>query len=324
MVTRRESVRLLGAAGLVHALGACSPASNKTDHPVTFASPAPVWWNAVPLIAEKHALYEGEHVKVDSFNVATGVKAKEAIVAGNAQIGVASPNAFSITTDRDLAKLRILGSITQSSSTVAIISRRPISEITRTRIGYVKGAISEFYLIAHLINTGQIDDYVSKKITLVALPPPGLLTAFEHGDIDSVSAWEPFASQIEALAKRRGEKVDVLRDPSLYIQHIFAVASEDALKTSRASVDRVVTALRKACEYIEANRPTVGNELERFFQFPAGFLTGGSVWPTVSFKYNRDREVILAALRRDLELAQHARTAQAGQAALDGVLRELI
>ena len=321
MISRRDGIRLLGlgAIGASGLLGCTRQPAAATQ--ITFASPAPVWWNAVPLIAQSHHLYSG--VEVRTFDVPTGVRSKEAIVSGNAESGVASPNAFSATTDTDLAKLKVLASITRSSSTVSIISRRPITELAQTRIGIVQGAISEFYLIAHLIQTNQLDAYRTNRIVRVSLPPPGLVSAFANRDVDSVSAWEPFASQIIAVARDRDEEVHILRDPNLYTQHILALASTDALNSNAAGVQGLLTGLREACTYIEENRPAVATELEQFFSFPSGFISEGEIWRDVAFDYNTDRSAIRAALLRDLELARLAGVAQATEQGLDGTLSEL-
>src|SRR4051794_6394475 len=145
MFRRREFLAASAAAAVSGSFSLTGCDIDKTD--VTFANPTPVWWNAVPIIAERHGFYASEKVNVVGFEVPNGVRSKQAIVDGNAQMGVASPNAIPTSTDLQLEKLRILASITQSNSTIALVSRKPVSEILNSRIGYVKGAISEFYLI---------------------------------------------------------------------------------------------------------------------------------------------------------------------------------
>lgn len=303
MLDRRQIVfgGGLAATSLVF-LSACG---GETD--VTFANPAPVWWNAVPLIAAERGFYAREGVNVLGFDVPTGVRSKQAIVDGNAQMGVASPNAISTSTDADLRHLKILATLTQSNSTVAILTRGAAADILNSRIGYVRGAISEFYLIAHLIKSGNLAAYRNHSLTLVDLPPPSLVTAFAHGDIDTAVAWEPFASQILQLPSDR--PITAIRDDSLYTQHIFALAHPALSPDLRG---RVVTALSKSSEYITQNRAAVAADLERYFRFPARFLSGSDVWDKVNFRFSREKTPILAALNRDLVLAQEAGVARTG------------
>jgi hypothetical protein len=304
--TRRESIIGAGAAlgFLTVPLAACVDGAST----ITFANPAPVWWNAVPLVAAQRGFYSAEGVTVLGFDVPTGVASKQAIIDGNAVMGVAAPNAISTSTDAELNRLKILGTLTQSANTIAILTRGLASNFLESRIGYVRGTVSEFYLIAYLAKIGQLERYHNGRLDLVNLPPPNLVTAFERRDIDTAVAWEPFGSQIQMLASSRG-RIEIIRDETLYTQHIFALASSDLEHGVR---DRVITALRKTAEFITANRPTVAADLERYFRFPSGFLSRGAIWPNVHFRFSQDRAPILQALNRDLDLAREAGVARSG------------
>jgi ABC-type nitrate/sulfonate/bicarbonate transport system substrate-binding protein len=257
---------------------------------------------------------------VQSFDVPTGVKSKEAIVDGNAMMGVCSPNAISITDDAQLAKLRILGSVMQSSSTVAIVARKPLNELPMQKIGFVPGAISEFYLIAYLQKAGLLDLYRDKRLSLTALPPPGLTTALAKRDVDAIVAWEPFAAQGEAALRSAGEPVFVARDETLYTQHILIVADSAADPTA---VDKVVAALRRTCENVTANRAAAAAELEKYFKFPPGYLLKSAVWSKVAFEFSADKSLIQSALARDLELARIAGIAKASEKQFATLLSKL-
>jgi ABC-type nitrate/sulfonate/bicarbonate transport system substrate-binding protein len=322
MHTRREFA-CLGAGAF--AAAAFLPAGCTQKNAVTFANPSPVWWNAVPLIAARHGFYDAENVQVLGFDVPTGVRSKQAIVDGNAAMGVASPNAISTSTDAALGALRILASITQSNSTVAIIIRAG-HDLLNSRIGYVQGATSEFYLLAYLIQTGQLDAYRlggngRRRLDLVNLAPPNLVTAFANRDIDVAVAWEPFASQIE-MSAQGADPVRVIRDESLYTQHIFALSDRQIGPDPR---QRVLKALRRAAEHISSNRAAVGAELEQFFQFPEGFLTRRPVWDKVNFRFSQNRDEVLAALNRDWNLAKGCGVAQtSGGRVFDDLVSEMV
>lgn len=277
----------------------------------------------MPLIAGQTDAYGAQALELQSFDVPTGVKSKEALVLNNAEVGVGALNAISITKDADLAKIRVLGSIMRSSSTIAIVSRKPLADLPAARIGYVEGTISEFYLIAQLRKAQQLDLYTQKKIELIALPPPGLAAAFANGDVDAVSAWEPFASQIEQSAIDAGQQVNVLRDPSLYNQQILILTSEAALTGNRTGVDKFVQALKGTSEYIGANRAEVAKSLEEYFGFPNNWLASGPIWPLVSFDFSADKAAIRTALIQDLELARLADVAEATEAGIDLALSAL-
>ena len=320
MLERRSVLIGMSSLGLGAAisLGGCGKADPGST--ISFANPSPVWWNAVPLIAGRRKLYNAEAVTVQSFDVPTGVKSKDAIVDGNAIMGVCSPNAISTTADNQLQRLRILGSVMQSSSTVAIVSRRPLEELTTLRIGYVQGAISEFYLIAYLQKAGLLDNYREKRLKLTRLTPPVLTTALNKGDVDAIVAWEPFATQGEAALRQRSEPVFVIRDDALYTQHILILARDTA---DPVASRKVVRALKRACDEISANRNAAAEELENYFHFPAGYLSKSPVWKKVAFNFVTDSAVIRAALDRDLELAAIAGIAKATAAAFPTLLSTL-
>lgn len=309
MFSRRDLLQLVPVAPLALSLPLASCTGQDA---ITFANPAPVWWNAVPLIAQRHNLYSKFGANVAGFDVPTGVRSKQAIVDGNAQMGVAAQNAISTSSDEELGKLHILASITQSNSTIAIVSRKPIAQLATTKIGYVRGSISEFYLVSHLLRTGQGQLHQGKQLELVDLAPPNLLPAFQDGQIDAAVAWEPFASQIEMAARKKGP-VHILRDPGLYNQHIFALASRSANADSRA---RVLQGLKAAAELIEANRARIADELETFFKFPKSFLSGSDVWEKTRFNYSVDKAAIAQALNTDLDLAKRVGVARTGGGAV--------
>jgi ABC-type nitrate/sulfonate/bicarbonate transport system substrate-binding protein len=301
MLSRRQVIAGAGAAAtpLLFTLDACS------NNGITFASPTPVWWNAVPLIAQRHHCYEAEHVTVAEFEVPNGVRSKQAIAEGNADMGVASANAISTSTDSELMRLKILASITQSRSTLAIMSHAGADPLVG-RIGYAKGTISEFYLIAYLLKIGKIDLYRQKRLQLINLPPPNLVTAFVRGDIDTAVTWEPFASQI-SRSFRPPQAVSEIRDEGLYAQHIFALSSTTTDVSKR---NAVLKGLKRASDYINQHRTDVASELEHFFKFPPGFLLHSRAWQEVSFSFSTDHQLIVSGLEQDLALAREAGVAK--------------
>lgn len=302
MIDRRLFVGgVLGFSGL--ALSGCK--GNKGT--VTFASPTPVWWNAVPLIADKDGFLEKTALNVMSFNVTTGVDSRKAVVEGNAQLGIAATNAISTATDEQLKNIQILGSITQTSATVSVISRKPLSEITKTVIGYVAGTISEFYLIAYLRSVDQLEAYTSGSLKLVKLPPSNLVTAFMQGDIDTVVPWEPFGEQIRMLATDARQKIEIHRKLDLYKQQIYLIARRDVDSEIQT---RMKKAMLDTCNYMTNNRPKIAATLESYFDFKKGFIGDSEIWDAVNYKFIDDKGVILEALQSDLQLAKLAGVAQ--------------
>ena len=253
--------------------------------------------------------YRKHGLDVMSFDVPTGVKSREAVVQGSAKLGIAAANAISTATDEQLAKIKILGSITQTSATVSIISREPIAQLdlNKATIGYVPGTISEFYLVAYLRSIGQLERYTSQSLKLIKLPPTSLITAFMEGDVTTVVPWEPFGEQIRILAADKKLEIDIFRQQELYRQQIYLISRRDAPAKVQDGIKR---ALKDSCDYIEKNRKSVAKKLEDDFKFKSGFLSNSDIWKSVSFKFIDDMNNIMSTLSGDLELAEIAEVAQ--------------
>lgn len=306
LIHRRQF--LVGGAA-VFGLAACGGRDSSASlGTVRYASPAPVWWNAPPLFASERNLYEPRSVTVRSFDVATGTRSKEAVVDGNAEVGVAAPNSFSTASSSQLSSMRILCNTMNSETTVSIVSRDDIINWETVRIGLVKGTIAEFYLISYLRSVGLLELYTSNRLTIVSLSPVGVVTAFESGEIDVASIWEPYASQI--AIKADGTPNNVIRDTNLYRQQIYLLSRKAVLNENGDAVLAVRDALADACGYIESDRSKAASELEDYFKFETGFLKNSSAWQGTTFAYSTDPTDMIEAMRQDFEIAKIAGVAQ--------------
>lgn len=267
---------------------------------ITFADPAPVWWNAVPLFARLDNYYG--NLEVNRLEVPTGVKSKDAVVAGNAEVGTAAVNAFTVSNAEQIQKLRVLASVTQTSSVIGIVSRknRPI-DLTKDRFGFVANTIAQFYLVAYLRKLGKTGAY--KDLSKVFTSPVNVVTAFNKKDIDVAIAWEPFLSQLIDSAGGLSA-VDVIRDETLYQQQIFLMANSQSLNLNKDAVSRFLAAMKSACEYISSNRTVAAERMENYFKFSPGFLTHSLAWQHTQFEFQTDASVMRQALQKDFQLIQ--------------------
>lgn len=169
--------------------------SGKTTETLRFAEAGKVWWASVPqIIADKRDLYGKEGLEIEKFDVNTGLASKNAVIQGNADVGVVSSTPLAIGATKK-EPIVVLGSYMGAQHLLAIISRKtgstPSIPGLAEPVGYVKGTISEFYFIEYLKKSGYVDKFKNNDITLAALRPAGIVPAFSAGSISTAVIWEP-------------------------------------------------------------------------------------------------------------------------------------
>lgn len=274
------------------------------QHPLyelVFANPAAVWWNAVPLLTSIRTKFNAKTFTIRSFDVPTGVKSKEAVIDGNADVGVCAANALATSTPQQLSQLVVLASITQSTGTVSLIAEGDHVDLEHSVIGYVKGTISEFYLISYLRQQNLLPLY--SHLQFKALPPVGVPTAFDRHDVRVAIPWEPFAETLILACHKSGRRITVVRDSRLYNQNILVVAARKALASKRTQLNEFSQIMKKTCDDIESNRAGTSRDLEKYFKFDSGFIGNSDPWSLTHYRYITDRGPIEEALEQDRTLA---------------------
>ncbi|MEK7509585.1 MAG: hypothetical protein AAB605_02630 [Patescibacteria group bacterium] len=188
-----------------------------------FAEGSGVWWSDTQSrLARERDLYAKHNLQVVSFSVATGLESKNAVVQGNADVGIVA-SAPLVNSASKNEEVIVLGSYMQSSELLSLVAReRVYDRWWEQPIGYVPGTISEFYLFSYLKAKGLEDLYLSKKLNLVALTPSGIPTTFAKEDVGVAVIWEPFASQM----KEAGVIAEAL--PNAYTLRTYIITSKDA------------------------------------------------------------------------------------------------
>jgi len=274
-----------------------------------FADAGTVWWTAPTIIARTHDLYSEEGLSVRAFDVTTGLASKNAVISGNADIGLVASTPLAIAASKK-EKIIVLGSYIESSSLLAVISR--ISEIKKNdlshikenlkrslNVGYVPQTISEFYLLQFLKSRNIIN--IKNDFTKLALPPPSISIAFQKKDVNTVVIWEPFATQIvNPLKESAEEKLTVIRDP-LYTLRLYLITRPDVWNKKRTAVEKFVKAVMRAGEEIEKNQPAIRKEIEHYFNYPDGWLE--ERWKDIDFSFKTDVETMKELILQDAQLA---------------------
>ena len=170
------------------------------DNEVIFADASKVWWSAAPtVVANERDFYSQNKVSVKSFDVNSGLLSKNAVVAGNADVGLvaSTPLVIGASKNEDLV---ILGRFVSSYSLVSLLSTVDIknspcfkedvlcNELANSLVtAYVPGTISEFYLRSFLEKNNKIEIFESIKENSIKIPPPNFPTSFGKGE-----EWEDY------------------------------------------------------------------------------------------------------------------------------------
>lgn len=281
--------------------------SNTSKDSILFADASTVWWTAPTIIARTHDLFTKEGLTVRTFNVTDGLASKNAVVSGNADIGLVASTPLAIGASKK-EKIVILGSYVESSSLLALISRistiekSSLADLKKTlKIGYVPQTISEFYLLQYLKKHKLFS--IKDEFEKLALPPPSIPIVFQKKDINTVVIWEPFATQIiNPINGSAEDSLSVTRDTELYTLRLYLITTPDVWEKKRNAVENFVRAVACAGDEIQHNKFSIRKEIEHYFNYPDGWLE--ERWKDVDFSFKTDVDKIKDLILQDARLAK--------------------
>lgn len=310
MIFSKRNLRLFAIAGLVILLGVIAVgfwirSGNDAPRTVRLAEAGSVWWSSAPtLVMSTKGNLNSPGMVLEKFDVLTGLASKNAVVQGNADIGVvsSSPLVMAIAAGEPVV---VLGSYMRSSHLFAIIHAMPEQQATihdlPVPVGFVKGTNSETYVREYLRRYGSPGDLERLDGNSVALRANGILPSFTSGSVATVSIWEPIASEvIDASQEGRGQDVRVIRDPDIYENWAFFVTSADTWNRRRPELLEFMASARVAAEFIRENPGDARELVEDHYGYKAGWLK--NTWDNVDFELVTERDRLAGALTREAEL----------------------
>lgn len=194
-------------------------------------------------VAEEKGFFEKTGVKVKIDKYPSGLEALKAMMRGEAQFATIADIAFASTMDED-PSLRVIAAIgtTTGSAVVARKDRniREPADLRGKRVGYSPGTSSPYFLHSFLLT-----HHLSQKdITAVAIPPARQVEAVVTGEVDAVSAFEPYAF---AAKKELGE--NAVAWDSQNIAYQWLLATREGATPSPEAAKRLLKALIMAEEF---------------------------------------------------------------------------
>ncbi len=211
------------------------------DPPLRIAS-AP-WIGYTPFyVARDRRLYGDMDVRIAEFS--TDFDAARAGADGRVELVCGTLS--DILRQRDQGTdLTIVAALDFSKGADGIVARPPIADVAGLRgkrVGAEVGTLTHFVLLRAL-ERAKVEE---REVTIVNVAMEQALLAFEKGEVDAVSLWEPYLTKAEATGGKRifssaeipGEILDVL------------AARTEVLATRSGDIERVLLAWGGALDVI--------------------------------------------------------------------------
>ena len=161
--------------------------------------------------------------------------------------------------------------------------RRP-ADLVGKRIGYVKGTASQYFLDTYLLLSG-IDPADNH---LIALQPEEMPKALLQGDVDAISAWQPWSYLSQAQNPEDFRVLNVLKP---YLVTFNLVGRVDQVNENPSSGVRLVRALVRAEQFI-AQEPEKAREIVRnILQLEPQMLE--AIWRNYQFRVELDQSLLV-------------------------------
>jgi NitT/TauT family transport system substrate-binding protein len=215
---------------------------------VRMAYDVPIW--TLPFfVATERKLWKANGISSVYLPGSSGMTNLIAASAGATDIGVAGDISLAIAgLTRVSARVIACFNRTENMELACLNSIRSPADLVGKRVAIAQGTPSHYY-ISLLAKKYGVD---VKKISLVRLDPPAMISALLGGSIDGFVWQEPFLSKAVAADPARFHR---LAEPKLVITDAILFASDAAIKEKRPALISTLRALIQADEWI-ASEPT--------------------------------------------------------------------
>ena len=221
--------------------------------PLTLAvSSGPV---SLPIyVAQARGYFKDEGLELNLRECASGRECYRWLAEGSVDVATAA-ELIVATSGAAHRELAIIATISTSSYQIKLVARRSAQiaeapQMRGKRIGTVLGSSAQYFLDNWLV----FNDIDPGAVTIVGLSPDKVVKALESREVDAVAIWEPLAS---SAALALGGDAVTFASPRVYTQHFNLVAARPVLERRDADVERLLRALKRAQQTIQAEPEAV-------------------------------------------------------------------
>lgn len=171
-----------------------------------------------------------------------------------------------------LKLLAIYSEISGVHGVVANSSVRSVKDLEGKRVGLAKGSTADWYMRS-LCKTFGCD---ISKMKIISMAPPEAVAAIVNGEIDVFSGWQPFLDRAIDAGKAKGVHFIHYNNTSYFVDAkgpkkvensfgVFYVTTKFLAENPR-TVEAMLRALDKACNYINANKSEAAKIMARVYK----------------------------------------------------------
>jgi len=200
-------------------------------------------------IADKKGFFKQHGLNIQLVREDGGVKCFNELMEGNVDFATTSESVVMFNSFYR-SDFIVLASFVESDNDLKLLSMssekfNDLAAISNAKVGIVKSSASEFFFDSLLMLYHQQDAQIER----VYLKPNQMLQALQQGEVDLISAWEPFPYQ---LVKESPQASQVIGTKGLYnLSFNLLGLKNSSIKTK--DKQSILQALSDAINYINEN-----------------------------------------------------------------------
>lgn len=274
-------------AGLVAVPGCSRPPAQAK--PITVAIP-PLESVAPVYVAEDQKMFDDNGLRVTYRECDTGVKALDAVLAGEADIAVGTAEIPLVRAAFEGAPISAIASIDRPDF-IYLVGRKDkgiekAADLKGKRVGTNPGSAAQFHLGRFL----EVRGMAFSDITYVPLATPEeWRAAIKSGDVDAVVLAQPEASYVK---KELGDNAVFLPVQGSQPIYTLAIAKNDWIAENPESVKRFLTTLAQSEEFIGAKPAEARRIIQKRLKLDADYMD--RVEEQNAFALGLDQSLIVA------------------------------
>ncbi|MFT7185787.1 MAG: sulfonate transport system substrate-binding protein [Pseudohongiellaceae bacterium] len=168
--------------------------------------------------------------------------------------------------------------------TKASLAIRSAKDLKGKKVAIIKGSASEYFLDVFL----ALEGVEFSNVILVDLPANEMSLALEQNQVDAIVVWEPFAYE---STKNIGNEAVLLSSSNLYELTFNLLAKKQTTANDPKTTIKVITALKQAVEYINANEAKAQDLLKMRLGLDQQFIEW--IWGDYRYDVALNRSLIL-------------------------------
>jgi len=256
--------------------------------------------NTLVMVAEDKGFFDSEGLDVELVEFTGGKFALQALFAGSLDMAVSGEVPVTLSSMQGIEFYAVSQVVEKTVNEVRLVALRdgdlndPKSYFTakKRKLATSFNGGPEFYTYNFL------KKYNITDVEIISQKPEDTPAAIISGSVDAIVIFDPFAFIAES---KLGEKAITFKDDSMYSELYVLNARRDWTLSHSAVVEKVLRALSKASEYVEANPEESKAVLMRYTKMDKE--TVDAIWNGYEFKPALN-ELLLKYLNEEAEWAK--------------------